>query len=326
MFWKHDQIPKTQHSYRKLTHSNPNHQKYVVVNWCLGNTCNFSCSYCPDSLHNGSEPWPSFETAKNFCTQILKHYKNRKIYFEFTGGEVTMWKHLSELCQFLRENNARIGIISNGSRTLDYWQKIVPLIDHICLSFHPEKGREEHFLKVAKYCSEHIRTHINIMMLPSDFDRCLAFALQVKEIPNISMALQPLMENFSEKIYPYSPLQNSIINKQHKFVIRHIKRNRDFEYYRGSMAMVSGWNKKKHMAPQKFISTNQNNWKGWKCSIGLEQVVIDHEGNVWRGWCHVGGKIGHISSEDLLLPKKTVICNKSFCHCNLDIMATKAFR
>ncbi|SVC84341.1 uncharacterized protein METZ01_LOCUS337195, partial [marine metagenome] len=34
-----------------------NIEKYFTVDWSVGSTCNFSCSYCPDELHNGSTLW-----------------------------------------------------------------------------------------------------------------------------------------------------------------------------------------------------------------------------------------------------------------------------
>ena len=35
-------------SYDLLGHNESFSEEYVVVNWCLGNTCNYACSYCPD--------------------------------------------------------------------------------------------------------------------------------------------------------------------------------------------------------------------------------------------------------------------------------------
>ena len=47
------------------------------------------------------------------------------------------------------------------------------------------------------------------------------------------------------------------------------------------------------------------------------------DGSLHRGWCKVGGKIGHITDENLMLPIRPVICDKTMCHCNFDIMSTK---
>ena len=73
-----------------------------------------------------------------------------------------------------------------------------------------------------------------------------------------------------------------------------------------------------------LISTQENNWKGWKCYAGVEQIIVDLDGRVWRGWCKVGKQLGWIQrGRRLVFPKDPIICTKDFCHCNFDIMCTK---
>ena len=74
-------------SYDLLDHANTLSSEYVVVNWCLGNTCNYACNYCPDYLHDGSSGWLNYDDVETFCERVINHYGDRKIYFEFTGGE-----------------------------------------------------------------------------------------------------------------------------------------------------------------------------------------------------------------------------------------------
>lgn len=310
-------------NYIRLEHRNLEHKDYVVVNWCLGNTCNYSCAYCPDDLHNGKTPWPSEEVVMRFIDQVTAHYVGKKVYFEFTGGEVSLWKGLPQIVTYLREKGCKIGIISNGSRSLDFFSKFVDKIDHICLSFHPESADEEHFYSVVDFFAERIRTHVNFMMKPDLFNKSLAFSMRIKNIPNISVALQPLMEGLNGAMVDYTELQSKAMNNQHELLVKHIKYTKSFEYYRGAMAMVDVEGNKKPIAPQRFISSGENTWEGWNCYIGLEQIVIDMHGTIFRGWCLAGGEIGKISDEKLNLPTKPIVCPVKKCHCNLDIMATK---
>ena len=56
----------------------------------------------------------------------------------------------------------------------------------------------------------------------------------------------------------------------------------------------------------------------------LEQIIVDFDGSVWRGWCRVGGSFGNIKDpQNVNFPKLPVHCNKSYCHCNFDIMCKK---
>jgi MoaA/NifB/PqqE/SkfB family radical SAM enzyme len=309
--------------YTTLQHRSPEHGDYVVINWCIGNTCNYKCSYCPKELHNGSSPWPAIEEVIDFCKKVIKHYRGKKLYFEFTGGEVTLWKELPDLLHYLHNEGCKVGIISNGSKSEQFWSQFIDKIDHVCLSFHPETGREEHFLNIVKLCADKVRTHVNFMMHPEHFARCLALAYKVKDVENISIAIQPLVEDFKDQLYPYTETQRKIISQQNSYLAKQIQYTKPYSYYRGAMQMVTASGQKVAISPQRFISSQNNSWKGWDCSAGLEQIVIDFNGNIYRGWCQVGGTLGKVGDEKLSLPTRTIRCNKDYCHCNLDIMTTK---
>jgi len=73
----------------------------------------------------------------------------------------------------------------------------------------------------------------------------------------------------------------------------------------------------------RFISTKTNDWSGWKCYAGVEQLIVDMDGSIYRGWCKEGGAIGKIDDAVINLPSDPIICSKTMCHCNFDIMSTK---
>lgn len=311
------------HKYIKLVHSNPSHEDWFVVNWCLGNTCNYSCSYCPSSLHDGSIKWPELEKIKQFITRVVEQTHPRKVYFELTGGEVTLYKYFTEICQHCTELGAKVGLISNGSRTLRWWEENKQYFDHVCLSFHPEFAEPEHFIEVVKILHNEVRVHVNVMMAPDKFDYCYSVADRVKDLGNISMALQPLIHDFGEVVFDYNDFQKNVFDRQHELITKHIKFDKTFDYYRGAMRLIYPDGTSEVSSAHRFISFKTNDWSNWKCYAGVEQIIVDLGGNIFRGWCRVGGKIGHIHDEDLLIPIDPVICNKTMCHCNFDIMSTK---
>ena len=309
--------------YIRLEHSNPLHNDWFVVNWCLGNTCNYKCSYCPSSLHDGSNRWPSLDSVKNFIVNVRDHYRDKNIYFEFTGGEVTLNKDFIEICQFCTDLRIKVGMISNGSRTLRYWEENKQYFDHVCLSFHPEFAEEKHFIDVVKILHQDVRTHVNIMMSPEKFDHCYAIANKIKNLGNISMALQPLIHDFGDTLYDYNDFQKKIFDKQHELITKHIKFTKTFDYYRGAMRTVDSDGNTQVTSAHRFINDKTNDWSGWKCYAGVEQLIVDMDGTIHRGWCKVGDTIGNISDTELILPTQPVICTKTMCHCNFDIMSTK---
>ena len=95
--------------------------------------------------------------------------------------------------------------------------------------------------------------------------------------------------------------------------------------YRGSMDMIDTVNNlKEATSAQRFIGDGTNNWQGWDCWAGVEQIIVDFNGSVWRGWCRVGGPLGYIQNPaQVKFPTDPIRCNKSYCHCNFDIMCKK---
>lgn len=311
--------------YIKLVHGEQAYNDWFVVNWCLGNTCNFSCSYCPTDLHDGSKRWPELDAIKQFVVKVKEQHVGKKIYFEFTGGEVTLYKHFIELCTFCKEQGVRVGMISNGSRTLRWWEEHKNLFDHVCLSFHPEEADADHFLAVAQILQNHFRLHVNIMMSPEKFDHCYSVAERATTLENTSIALQPLIVDFGEVLYEYTDEQKKIMENQWNLIGSKIKWTKKMENYRGSMQLIYPQAKGPLVPPHEFIARSKNNWNGWDCFAGVEQLIVDMNGDIHRGWCKVGRRIGNIWDAEINFPTEPIRCNKPMCHCNFDIMSTKVF-
>ena len=81
-------------------------------------------------------------------------------------------------------------------------------------------------------------------------------------------------------------------------------------------------NKKEISSAHRLIANKVNDWSNWNCYAGLENLVIDWDGSMWRGWCREGGSLGNVY-EACELPVKPILCSKTFCHCNFDIMCKK---
>ena len=318
-----------QNFYNVLDHHHESPKNWIVVNWNLGNMCNFNCSYCPDILHDGSFGWNDLETVKNFIDVVHQNYYPKKIYFDFTGGEVTLWKDLIRCIDYIKELGHEVGIISNASRTLRWWNENKDKIDHACLSFHAEYSNPDHYLNIIESIHNECRIHSNIMMhYDSDlWNICVDVAERVIQNSDISLALQPLIIDFGDTLYTYTEEQKEYIDKQWDNFGSKIKYTYDIrkKLYRGSMDMIDTVNDlKQNITVQRFVNDKTNNWKGWNCWAGLEQIVVDFDGSIYRGWCHVGGSIGNIKQpKTIAWPRKPITCDKHYCHCNFDIMCRK---
>lgn len=310
-------------NYNKLEHEHDFAKNTVVVNWCITNVCNYKCSYCPVYLHNGSTGMPDLDETIRFCTSVIEQHNDRNVYFEFTGGEVTYWKEFPELVKYLKSHdNVYVGVISNGSNKLSWWDSMKEYLDHACLSFQPEFSDRDHYVALAKLISNHMRTHVNLMMHPDHFNLCLEVVDElVQNVSNISIALQPLSVDFKDELYKYTDEQLEVIDQQFEIFGSQVKWDKDWPIFRGSMKAV-GKEKTLNSSAHRFISEGINCWKGWRCHAGVEQIVVDTDGKIWRGWCLEGGIQGH-TDEPFEFPMNPIICNRSYCHCNFDIMCTK---
>ena len=72
-----------------------NIEKYFTVDWTVGSTCNFSCSYCPEELHNGKTTWLDIKNLKKFLDKIYK-FTELPLHFILAGGEITVDPELKE--------------------------------------------------------------------------------------------------------------------------------------------------------------------------------------------------------------------------------------
>jgi len=50
----------------KITYKFPELNNVLQIEWTLGNTCNYNCSYCLPILHDNSFPWINLEKSKKF--------------------------------------------------------------------------------------------------------------------------------------------------------------------------------------------------------------------------------------------------------------------
>ena len=312
--------------YDRLEHKDENSKNIFVINWCLLNKCNYSCSYCTDYLHKGTD-FPNLKNVMNFCKHVIDSKKGKTIFFEFTGGEVTYWKDFKYLIHFLKQyDNVYVGAISNGSNTLKWWEDIKDSLERVILSFHSEFANKEKYVKLVKYLSEYIHVHVNVMLHPDNFDLCMEVADELKNVPYISLSLQPLLIDFKDTFYDYSEKQLDVINNAFKFrVLKNKPASIKYLAIRGGMYIIDQKENKKILTTAhklRYNSKGKNYWKGWNCAAGVEQIIINPKGEVYRGWCMINGKLGTIDKL-FKLPENPIVCSSDICTCNFDIMSTK---
>lgn len=310
----------------KLQHNSEFHRNIMVINWIMGDKCNYACEYCPSFLHEGEKGWVSYESAIKFIDKLIHHYVDERkkiLYFDLTGGEVTLNKDLFNIANYLKERNCWLGIISNGSPGLNFWMKLKPLLGHICLSFHPVYADKDHFYKVVEYIHDTVTTHVNIIMHPDYFELCEEMGVTLaKNLNNITVSYQPLLKKLliDSSLYEYSDIQIKKMNQLEEE--SQVNWTRRLKTYRGKMLMVYEDGTRRVTSTPLLLANGQNDWRGWYCWTGLEQIVVESDGTIYRAWCKQE-RIGNIDDEVLKFPENPVICKTEKCFCQLDLASTK---
>ena len=71
------------------------------------------------------------------------------------------------------------------------------------------------------------------------------------------------------------------------------------------------------------LTRKQQSFQGNNCYAGIETLVIDNNGRIWRGWCQQGGPIGSIYELPIVWPTGPIVCQKEICGNGFDHQAKK---
>ena len=313
-------IPSPDHPV-EIRHAEPDHATCVLVDWMLGNACNHACSYCPTALHDGSIPWQKTRDILDFYDLLDSHYQRalgRRVWLQFTGGEPTMHPQIARL---LAEASARgfgTSLISNGGRTLRFWEEIAPLLDSAVLTYHDEEADHAHFLDVAALLAEMIPLHVNVTVHPDRFEPIMARAAEIdRAIPGASLSLKPLRVDFGPTLYRYTAEQMARLAAGSRGAGA-----RGPTTPRGVMLALAGDGSYRVMKANAFVLQGGNRWQGYLCEAGLESLRVHGNGRIARATCGAGGPVGRLGAP-VELPLSPVICDRPACTCVADILITK---
>ncbi|MCG7519810.1 radical SAM protein [Ruegeria sp. Ofav3-42] len=88
------------HHVQWIEHAEDKHKNVVLVDWMLGNRCNYACSYCPPALHDSTRGWQSLEFVVGMIEALREHYQagmGSRVWLQLTGGEPTLHPKIKEI-------------------------------------------------------------------------------------------------------------------------------------------------------------------------------------------------------------------------------------
>lgn len=304
---------------------------HKVIEWILHNVCNYDCSYCGDENKIGDRKWKPLSTYKMYVDKLIKA-SGPNVWFFITGGEPTLYPNFVELMSYIKSKGAYIGLVTNGSRTLRWWEecKQANVIDSLYLSYHTEKTNDyEHIANVLNlFHATTTKTNCFITYTHETMDRVLnsvnflkentASKIEIKYM-NISAydlysKLTPEQIEFVSNTYygtkPNKVESNIPLIHQHENSIR-------ISYDDGSIIDFKG--------SQDLIKKDQNHFLGWYCNINNDALTVNVN-LCSRGQttgCKLSNIVADLDVDDVGFVNEYVRCPYESCYCSANLYAHK---
>jgi len=259
------------------------------LDFSLGNICNYKCWYCDPMLNAGTDYWPDLELMKTNITHLINYYKEhtnkKKFDFYFIGGEPTHWKQLPDLIKWLKENfDCMINMSSNGSKKLDYWQKISPYFNRVTLSGHVDYVDIDHFRNVADLLyKNNVVVSASMMMdpRPDAWQKCIDYVEYLKG-SKYKWTIR-YVELVGHDIV-YTPEQIAVMETHKARSVNLFWFLKNNKHYISKPKVVDDKGKTHKFKDNEVLLRKLNNFYGWDCSVGVDWVVIPRNGNI-TGTC-----------------------------------------
>jgi organic radical activating enzyme len=308
----------------------------------LGNTCNYKCWYCFPGANTGTHPFPDVNIVTKNIKHLIRYYFDygiKDINLNLLGGEPTVWKDLSKFIKSLRTEidlkkgqELRISIQTNGSRTLRWWEENGKFLDHIAISVHHEKADPNHIVAVGNILEKQgVFCFATVLMDHKEWDKCVNLLDSIIKLkPNFMVQAVPIN---IDGTYNYNAEQQKFLKKTMKKrptlkqILKHYNLMFKIPTFTGRF---SDGSKVKTKNPAYFSLNKYNNFQGWECSIGIEWVYINRDGEL-TGTCNnkLYGKDFYYNIKDENFIEKfspniiPVICKQNCCLCNGEVTLSK---
>jgi sulfatase maturation enzyme AslB (radical SAM superfamily) len=324
----------------------------VRVEWMLSKKCNFNCSYCTEYVHNKTDGFPSLEVMNSTIDRLCEK-TNKEIHLAITGGEPVLCKHLIEFVKHAKSKQqvTHIAITTNGSRSANYYRKLVEYVDHITFSYHFEYGKVE---RVPDNIKDLAQTHldkiaVHMMMLPTVLDeakeliedlRSHNIAVSVRRIRpafhkgDLEKGITRWTKPFEDTVATYVFLEYdqetgkgkvdwaqdkgyySDVEEEYLAQVPVSFKHDSIAYYHSEDAIKIMTKNKNEVLMDK-----ENFFEGWLCWSGVTSLKILDNGDVYNASCRVK-QFGSIYT-DFELGTAPLECTKQACVCAADIPITK---
>lgn len=299
----------------------------LVVDWILSNVCNFKCSYCTPDSNGGDLYWPDINDCETVIKRITEQSTHDYRIYTILGGEPTVWKNFTKLSQIIKnvDPNSVVNILTNGSRTVGWWNRTKPFLDKVSISYHHEQADTDHIINVVNEIQNDCQTNIQMLMDVNDWDKCVSIYEKLRDNTMVPIQIKKLQVEFGQREWmAYTDEQRNWISVAHRETSSRpsTKRNKtslgiNCFYDDGTITKETNHD---------LIQNGSNKFLGWSCNIGHDLIVIKANGDVVpANACNQKVIMGNIKTDpnNINLLSSPIICNYTECTCGSDIEINK---
>ena len=325
----------------------------ITCTWFIGKRCNYDCSYCASFYHDNYSPHASLENACIFIDQLEQYAitQNKKFKIAITGGEPFANPNFTKILEHASKklNISQLVVTTNGSMPLSVYQKAANYLTNMTVSLHLEQPKSitnktiDNIIILNDIAS--LFLNVNIMLLPGRLAEVKKIIQKFKQnnIRFVTRTIEPPFEDKDNRIKKGD--HEAIEQAEETFVLNKLRgknqNKKDIdqrlrEYYSREelefleKSKVQWKNIRLHSEAEVLeLNTDElkarrlNNWKNWQYYIGIDSLYIQHNGEIYRGNCMLGEKLGTVG-DNINWPSKPFVCTASSCGCNADMIVRKA--
>lgn len=298
--------------FNKVTSRWP-HQDTIKIEWNLSKRCNYDCSYCPSEIHDNTSPHTDLAILQEAIDKLAS--LNKPIRLSFTGGEPCVHPNFEDIIKYAKYKGIKwISVTTNGTRPFEFYKALAEYVDQFVISIHFEYNWMRVLNTMSRLADESKVALIGQIMAHHEYMDCVMSArgrLQQEGIPSTVRRIrwtQGDHDLFDDM--RYHPDDLAWIKKQESTV------GENTVLFDEKMLPV-------FMHANDVIKLHYNKFKDWTCYAGIESLMINWDGEVYRATCRVGDSLGNIYNGTFTVPTDPITCDRNFCTCAADIPLTK---
>lgn len=305
---------------------------YKLVEWKLHDKCNYDCFFCDDDNKLGKVGWKDLDTNKKLVDSIIKSAGDNPLWVQFTGGEPTLYPKFNELTKYVKQQGGMLSVITNGSRTLNWWTRFrdeVP-IDLLYITFHSQHRVDyKHIAEISNLFLERETIVVTIVTYVKD-----SVDYAIEGIEYLKKNTANFISTNAMDIASYRIDENTIGAENFDKIVNQYnlsfgertpeKRLTSIDHsllpFQSNVTIEYDDSSKEVKNVIQMMKLEENRFEGWDCYAGIDSMNIEH-GFKFRGGCK-RDKTPY-EPDSLTFFDKPFKCDVEDCYCHIDMITTK---